>query len=71
VTITGRITLHTKPGVPLAPAAGTVSLATYICDRSKIDGWWWYQIISKADGSKTANAGKWLTPNRYVKATPV
>jgi len=50
---------------------GAVSTATYICDRSKIDGIWWYQIVSKADGSTTANRGKWFKPNRYTTARPL
>lgn len=72
VTITGHVDLYAKPGDKAAGNKdGSVSLATYICDRSKVSGEWWYQIVSKADGSKTVNAGKWFQPNRYVRATPV
>jgi hypothetical protein len=63
--ITGHVTTYSKPG---GKAVGAITLASYICDRSKIDGLWWYQIVSKTDGSKTARAGLWFKPNRYVKA---
>ena len=68
VTITGHVDLYASPN---GAKDGAVSLATYICDRSKQGGEWWYQIVSKADGSKTLNHDKWFQPNRYVKANLV
>lgn len=68
VTITGHVDLYDKPN---GAKAGAVALATYICDRSKDAGEWWYQIVSKADGSHTANVGKWFQPNKYVRANLV
>lgn len=57
--------LYSAPG---GHRVGAVSKATYICTRRKVDGRWWYCIKSKADGSHTANAGRWFGPNRHTKA---
>lgn len=41
---------------------GAVTLATYTCQRSKVDGLWWYTIVV---GPRVGQA---LKPNRFVKA---
>ncbi len=68
VTISGRVTLYNHPG---GTKVGAVTQATYRCARSKVNGAWWYRIISKASGGSTANAGRYFQPNRYVSARSV
>ena len=53
---------------PNGQKVGAVSVATYLCVRSKVGGLWWYRILSKADGSHTDNAGRYFKPNRYTTA---
>ena len=45
-------------GIPF----GAVTLATYVCGRSKVDGLWWYEI---ALGPR---AGEAFKPNRFTTA---
>lgn len=65
VSISGYTPLYSAPG---GARVGAVSLATYLCTRSKVAGLWWYRILSKKDGTKTANAGRYFKPNRYTEA---
>lgn len=66
VVITGYTPLYTKPN---GVRVGAVTQASYICSRSKVDGLWWYRILTAANGSPTALAGRWFKPNRYTKVT--
>ena len=68
VAISGYTPLYSAPG---GQRVGAVRLATYICSRRKVSGLWWYRILSKADGSHTANAGRWFKPNRHTEVTRV
>lgn len=65
VSIGGYTTLYTTPN---GSRVGAVSAATYVAARSKVNGIWWYRIISKQGGGKTANAGRYFKPNRTVIA---
>lgn len=65
VSMDGFVQLYFKPG---GAHAGAVSRASYRCTRAKVDGLWWYHILSKLNGGKTANAGRYFKPNRYVEA---
>jgi len=44
------------------PVIGAVTLASYVCERSRVDGLWWYTI---AVGPRTGQA---LKPNRFTSA---
>jgi hypothetical protein len=62
--IDGYTPLYYSPG---GMRDGAVSKATYVCTRSKVDGLWWYKIVSKVGGGKTANAGKFFKPTRFTR----
>lgn len=66
VVISGYTPLYSAPN---GTKLGAVSKATYICTRSKVAGLWWYQILTKPDGTATANKGRWFKPNRYTEAS--
>ena len=51
---------------PFGTRKSSVTVATYICTLSKVNGYWWYRVVSKVDGTATANRGYYFTPNRYV-----
>lgn len=61
VTITGPTRLYETPN---GVKDGSVSVATYICTRSKVAGLWWYRILPTA---ATANHGRYFKPTRYTK----
>lgn len=65
VTIAGPVRLYYGVG---GLADGLVTSASYICDRTKRDGLWWFTIVSKANGSSTGLRGRAFKPNRYVTA---
>jgi hypothetical protein len=65
VSITGFTPIYAAPN---AARTAAVSKATYICTRSKVTGLWWYRILTKADGTRTANAGHYFKPNGYTTA---
>lgn len=67
VSISGYTPLFTRPN---GSGAGAVSAATYVAARSPVNNEWWYRIISKQGGGKTANAGRFFKPNRHVLARP-
>lgn len=68
VSITGYTNLYDRP---FGSRVGAVTAATYVSSRTKVSGQWWYRIVSKADGSRTANAGRYFTPNRHTIARPM
>lgn len=61
---------------PFGTKKSSVSIASYICTLSKVNSsagvpYWWYRIVSKADGSATSNAGRVFTPTRYTHGVEV
>jgi len=68
VSISGYTPLYSSPG---GAKVGAVRLATYICTRSKVDGLWWYKIVSLVGGGATKNAGRFFKPNRNTEAHPI
>jgi hypothetical protein len=64
-TISGPVSIYNRPG---GTVVGRVTKATYICTRSKIDGLWWYTILTTSSGGATSLRGKAFKPNRYVEA---
>ena len=68
VVISGYTPIYTKPnGVRI----GAFRRASVLCARSLVNGQWWYRIISRADGSKAATAGRYFKPNRHTEVTRV
>lgn len=65
VAIDGRTPLFDSPG---GQRVGAVLLATYIADRSRSNGLWWYRILTKANGTPTLNAGRFFKPNHNTVA---
>ena len=65
VVISGYTNLYASPN---GARVGAVTAATYICIRSKVGGLWWYQILTKSNGTATANKGRWFKPNHNVTA---
>jgi hypothetical protein len=65
VQISGYTNLYSAPN---GTRVGAVTAATYICTRAKVNNLWWYRILTKADGSKTSNAGRYFKPNSKVRA---
>lgn len=65
VSITGYTPLYSSPN---GTKVGAVRLASYICTRAKISNQWWYTILTKANGSATANRGRCFRPNSNVEA---
>jgi len=71
VVIDGNTTTRRTPlySAPNAVRIGAVSDASYIVTRSKVAGLWWYRIVSKANGDRTANAGRYFKPNGWMEWT--
>jgi hypothetical protein len=65
VSMTGFTPVYSAPG---GSRVGAVSRASYVCTRAKVSGLWWYRIVTKLDGSRTANAGRYFKPNGYTTA---
>jgi len=42
---------------------GTVTKATYICNRYAVAGSWWYQILTNGSGGSTTLKGRWFLGN--------
>lgn len=63
VVITGSTPLYEKP---LGTRAGSVTRASYKCTRQKIDGAWWYRIVSNLAGGSTSLAGRYFKGNSKV-----
>jgi hypothetical protein len=57
VVIFASTPLYTAPN---GARAGSVSKASYLCTRKKVDGSWWYQIKSNLRGGSTTLAGRWF-----------
>ena len=66
VVISGYTPLYVKPG---GARSGAVRKASYLCSRAAVNGQWWYRIITRTDGTRAANAGKWFRPNRHTEVT--
>lgn len=71
VVIDGNTTTRRTPlyHTPNGARAGAISEASYIVSRHKVDGLWWFQIISQADGGSTELARRWFKPNRWMTFT--
>lgn len=54
---------------PNGTRVGAVRKASYLCTRSKVNGLWWYRVISRSDGTKAAWAGRFFKPNAHTKVT--
>lgn len=66
-----RVSISGYTNIFLAPngrRTGAVSAATYICTRAKVSGEWWYRILTKSDGTATANRYRYFQPNGHVIA---
>lgn len=65
VHIAGPTRLYNHPN---GTVVGAVTLATYICSLSKVNGLWWYRILTRGDGKPTSQAGRSFKPNRHTSS---
>lgn len=60
------VQLYTRPFVKVTPTptdSGRVRNAGYRCERTKVNGYWWFRILDAG-----TNHGRFFTPSRYTTA---